>query len=191
MKMKLNLNGKGEKGSRRVKPWQAIVGVIALVMIPSLGNTFAGSITVNTAQNVEFGQGIASTAACDSAVTITPYAKYVVAQANYYLETITVSDIDFADTSTVTDTNCRGKVFKIQVLDSANTLQTWYVTGTTGSAKTDATQSGTTVTDASSGLTVIQGGSNSQTGTLSFKVDSETVILASKIDKILIQTSAN
>jgi hypothetical protein len=191
MKMKLNLSDKGGKNSRRVKPWQAIVGVIALVMVPTLGNTFAGSITVNTAQNVEFGQGIASTAACDSAVTITPYAKYVAAQANYYLETITVSNIDFADTSTATDTNCRGKVFKIQVLDSADTLQTWYVTGTTGSAKTDPTQTGTTISDKSSGLTVIQTGPNTETGTVSFKVDSETALLASRVDKILIQTSAN
>jgi hypothetical protein len=189
MKMKLNLNGKGGKGVRRVKPWQAIAGVIALVMIPTLGNTFAGSITVNTNQNIEFGQGIASTAACDDAVTITPYAKYVAAQTNYYLETITISNLNFADTATVTDTNCRGKVFKIQVLDNGNTLQEWVTTGvTTGSAKTDATQTGTTVTDKTSGLTVIQSGSNSVNGILSFKVDSETALLASRVTKILIQT---
>lgn len=188
MKMKLNLSGKGEKTSRRIKPWQAIAGVIALVMIPTLGNTFAGSIAVNTNQNVEFGQGIAATAACDDAVTITPYAKYVSAQANYYLETITVSNLDFADTATATDTNCRGKTFKIQVLDSANNLQTWYQTGQTGSATTDSTQTGTTVSAVSSGLTVIQAGSNSPTGSLSFKVDSATALLASQVNKILIQT---
>jgi hypothetical protein len=186
MKMKLNLGG---KGTRRVKPWQAIAGVIALVMIPTLGNTFAGQIAVNTNQNVEFGQGIAATAACDSSVTITPFAKYVSAQANYYLETITVSDIRFTDTVTATDTNCRGKKFTIQVLDNTNTLQTWFVTGQSGFAVTDATQSGNTISSKSSGLAVTQTGANTTTGTLSFKIESETVILASKVDKILIQTS--
>jgi hypothetical protein len=189
MKMKLNLGGKGDKSSRRIKPWQAIAGVIALVMIPTLGNTFAGSIAVNTNQNVEFGQGIAATAACDNAVTITPYAKYVTAQANYYLETITVSNIDFSDTATVTDTNCRNKVFKLQVLDSGNTLQTWFVTGNTGFAKTDATQTGNTIQEKSSGITALQTGANTETGTVVFKIDSETVILASQVSKILIQTS--
>jgi hypothetical protein len=189
MKMKLNLNGKGDKSSRRIKPWQAIAGVIALVMIPTLGNTFAGSIAVNTNQNVEFGQGIAATAACDSAVTITPYAKYVSAQANYYLETITVSDVDFSDTATVTDTNCRGKRFTLQVLDSGNTLQTWFVTGKSGYGVTDSTQLGTTISSKSSGLTVLQTGPNTETGTVVFKIDSETVILASQVSKILIQTS--
>jgi hypothetical protein len=186
MKMKLNLGG---KGIRRVKPWQAIAGVIALVMIPTLGNTFAGSIAVNTNQNVEFGQGIAATAACDDSVTITPFAKYVSAQANYYLETITVSNIRFTDTVTATDTNCRGKKFTLQVLDNANTLQTWFVTGQSGFAVTDATQLGNTIGSKSSGLTVTQTGANTTTGTLAFKIDSETVILASQVSKILIQTS--
>ena len=189
MKMKLNLGGKDAKGLRRVKPWQAIVGVIALVMVPTLGNTFAGSIAVNTNQNVEFGQGIAATAACDDSVTITPFAKYVSAQANYYLETITVSNIRFTDTATVTDTNCRGKKVTLQVLDNANTLQQWFATGQSGFAVTDSTQSGNTIGSKSSGLTVIQDGANTTTGSLSFKIDSETAILASQVSKILIQTS--
>jgi len=190
MKMKLNLNGKGEKGSRRVKPWQAIVGVIALVMIPSLGNTFAGSIVVNTAQNVEFGQGIASTAACDSAVTITPYAKYVAATTNnYVLETITVTNIELRETTTAeAGLTCLGKTIKIQVLNGSNVLQSWVTAGTTtGAATINATAGVNTTSSVTSGLTAILTGSNSATGSLEFGITSPT-LLAAEVTKILIQT---
>jgi len=190
MKMKLNLNGKGEKGSRRVKPWQAIVGVIALVMIPSLGNTFAGSITVNTAQNVEFGQGIASTAACDSAVTITPYAKYVAASTNnYVLESITVTNIELRETTTAaSNLTCLGKTIKIQVLNGSNVLQSWVAAGTTtGAATINATAGTNTTSSVTSGLTAILTGSNSATGSLEFGITSPT-LLAAEVTKILIQT---
>jgi hypothetical protein len=187
MKMKLNLGG---KGTRRVKPWQAIAGVIALVMIPTLGNTFAGQITVNTAQNVEFGQGIASTAACDSDVTITPYALYVAASTNYYLDTITVSGLELRESSTaVSNLTCLGKTLKIQVLNGSNVLQSWVTTGvTTGSATINATSGTNTLSGVTSGLTGILTGSGTASGSVELGIDSATAILASNVTKILIQT---
>lgn len=193
MKMKLNLGGKGDKSSRRIKPWQAVAGVIALVMIPTLGNTFAGSIVVNTAQNVEFGQGIASTAACDSAVTITPYALYDATQAGYFLDTITVSNIELRDTATVgaggNYLSCLGKTFKIQVLNGSNVLKSWITTGvTTGSATVNSTSGTNTASNTTSGLTVVVSGSGTAAGSVEFGIDSATVLSANEVTKILIQT---
>jgi hypothetical protein len=189
MKMKINLSGKGSGKSRRVKPWQVIAGVIALVMVPAIGNTFAGSITVNSAQNVEFGQGIASAAACDSAVTITPEAKYVTGNANYYLETITVSDLELRDTGTaLNNLSCLGKTFKIQVLDGSNVLQQWVSSGvTTGAATINGTSGTNTSSGVTSGLVATVAGSGTASGSLAFKV-STPYLLASNVTKILIQT---
>jgi hypothetical protein len=193
MKMKLNLGGKDAKGLRRVKPWQAIVGVIALVMVPTLGNTFAGSITVNTAQNVEFGQGIASTAACDSNVTITPYALYDATQAGYFLDTITVSNIELRDTSTVgaggNYLSCLGKTFKLQVLNGSNVLKSWVTAGVnTGSATVNSTSGTNTASGVTTGLSVVVTGSGSTTGSIEFGIDSTTILSAGEVTKILIQT---
>jgi len=190
MKMKLNLGGKDAKGLRRVKPWQAIVGVIALVMVPTLGNTFAGSITVNTAQNVEFGQGIASTAACDSSVTITPYALYDASQAGYFLDTITVSGIELRDSTTaVSNLTCLGKTIKIQVLNGSNVLKSWVTAGVnTGSATVNSTSGTNTASGVTSGLTVVVSGSGTATGSVEFGIDSATILSAGEVTKILIQT---
>jgi hypothetical protein len=190
MKMKLNLGGKDAKGLRRVKPWQAIVGVIALVMVPTLGNTFAGSITVNTAQNVEFGQGIASTAACDSNVTITPYALYDATQAGYFLDTITVSGIELRDSSTAaSNLTCLGKTIKLQVLNGSNVLKSWVTAGVnTGSATVNSTSGTNTASGVTSGLSVVVSGSGTATGSVEFGIDSTTILSAGEVTKILIQT---
>jgi hypothetical protein len=190
MKMKLDLKGKGDGKSRRVRPWQVIIGVVALVLVPTLGNTFAGAIAVNSAQNVEFGQGIASTAACDPDVTITPEAKYDTSTANYYLETITVSSIELRDSSTAANNlTCLGKVFKLQVLNGSNVLQAWVSAGvTTGSGTISSTAGTNTASSVTSGLTATVAGSNSATGSIAFRVNTP-YLLASAVTKILIQTS--
>jgi hypothetical protein len=189
MKMKLNLNGKDGGKSRRVKPWQVIVGVIALVMVPAVGNTFAGSITVNSAQNVEFGQGVASAAACDSNVIITPEAKYVTGSANYYLETITVSSLELRDSTTaLNNLTCLGKTFKIQVLDGSNVIQEWISAGvSTGTATPSSTSGTNTASGVTSGLVATVSGSGTSSGSLALKV-STPYLLASSVTKILIQT---
>ncbi len=189
MKMKmLNLNGKENRGSRRVKAWQVILGIVALVMVPSLGNTFAGSITVNTNGKVEFGQGITAAAACDSdGVTITPSAKYDTPTAAFYLESVTVTNIDFSNSST----KCLGKTFKLSVIDSTGATVNW-----AGSSYFGATIDSTTANNAptnktpSSNFTINSGGGTSTTGTLYFQYTGAIAsgMAANLVDKIIIQT---
>jgi hypothetical protein len=192
MKMKLNLGGKGDKSSRRVKPWQAIVGVIALVLIPTLGNTFAGSIAVNAnnGNNVEFGQGITATAACDPDVTITPSAKYDTGTAQFYLESITVSNIDFNGDTT---NSCLGKTIELSVIDSATNITPWGSGNNTVSLKvaTNANSNPTTTSPGSGFTMTTSGGNNSDSGTAYFQYTGTPItgsIKGYNVTKIIIQS---
>jgi hypothetical protein len=191
MKMKLNLGGKSEKGFRRVRPWQAIVGVIALVMIPTLGNTFAGQIAVNanSGNGVEFGQGITATAACDNDVTITPSAKYDTGTSTFYLESITVSNIDFNGDLT---NSCLGKTIELAVIDSVTNVTPWGAGNNVVSLKVAADASNApTVKTPSSGFTMsTTGGTNSDSGTAYFQYTGTISgsITGPNVTKIIIQS---
>jgi hypothetical protein len=191
MKMKLDLRGKGEGKSRRVKPWQVIVGVIALVLVPSLGNTFAGSIAVNANNGnaVEFGQGITATAACDNDVTITPSAKYDTGTATFYLESITVSNVDFNNSVT---NSCLGKTIELSVIDSATNVTNWGSGNRTVSLKVDNSSGSTAPTNASpsSGFTMSTAGGTSDSGTVYFQYTGTITgsIKGPDVTKIIIQS---
>jgi hypothetical protein len=191
MKMKLDLRGKGDGKSRRVKPWQVIIGVVALVLVPSLGNTFAGSIAVNANNGnaVEFGQGITATAACDPNVTITPSAKYDTATATFYLESITVSNVDF--NSTVTD-SCLGKTIELSVIDSATNVTPWGAGNNTVSLKVDSTSGSNTppVKTPSSNFTMTTSGATTDSGTVYFQYTGSITgsIKGPDVTKIIIQS---
>jgi hypothetical protein len=191
MKMKLDLRGKGEGKSRRVKPWQVIIGVVALVLVPSLGNTFAGSIAVNanSGNAVEFGQGITATAACDANVTITPSAKYDTGTATFYLESITVSNVDF--NSTVTD-SCLGKTIELSVIDSATNVTPWGAGNNTVSMKVDSTSGNNTPSakTPSSNFTMVTSGATTDSGTVYFQYTGTITgsIKGPDVTKIIIQS---
>jgi len=84
------------------------LGLAAVILVPTIGSTLAGSITINTNTNVEFGQGLAQTAACDpDGITLTPASTFDNATGTtgiFELGTIVISGIANA---------CTGKDFKI------------------------------------------------------------------------------
>jgi len=88
----------------------AIVGVVALA---TLGSTLAGSININSGQNVEFGQGVSVTASCDvtAGITLAPTAAFINAEGTgtFNLGTIAFSGID---------STCVGKVFTLKAYDN-------------------------------------------------------------------------
>jgi hypothetical protein len=191
MKMKLDLKGKGDGKSRRVKPWQVIIGVVALVLVPSLGNTFAGSIAVNANNGnaVEFGQGITATAACDNDVTITPSAKYDTATAQFYLESITVSNVDFNNSVT---NSCLGKTIELSVIDSATNVTPWGAGNNTFSLKVDSSSGSNTPTNKtpSSNFTMTTAGGQTDSGTVYFQYTGTITgsIKGPDVTKIIIQS---
>ena len=85
------------------------LGLAAVILVPTIGSTLAGSITVS-GDAIEFGQGVVTTAACDGAITVTPESALV--GVGFIATAIAVTDIGAA--------GCTGKVFTIKALDIAN-----------------------------------------------------------------------
>ena len=115
----LNLDSGDEAAppNKKKSKWLKIgIGVSALVLIPTIGSTLAGSISINAGSGVEFGQGVVSTAACDGAITVAPTSQLTSSfptsplgngsrpgVAPYFsLGAITVSDIDGSTCDPVT-----------------------------------------------------------------------------------------
>ena len=114
----LNLDSGDEAATpnKKKSKWLKIgIGLSALVLIPTIGSTLAGSISINAGSGVEFGQGVVSTAACDGAITVAPTSELTSSidssipngsmpgVAPYFsLGTISVSDIDGSTCDPVT-----------------------------------------------------------------------------------------
>jgi len=95
------------RGRKRLDGFtKLVIVVVAAVLIPKIGSTFAGSITLNGDQSVEFGQGTVMTTACDESITITPTSSFNTVAKNFDLGEITVSGLDasacYADMFTIT-----------------------------------------------------------------------------------------
>ena len=122
----LNLDSGDEAAppNKKKSKWLKIgIGVSALVLIPTIGSTLAGSISINAGSGVEFGQGNVSTAACDGDITVAPTSALTTTidstvptgsmpeSAPYFsLGTISVSDINGA--------TCQDVTFIIRAYDS-------------------------------------------------------------------------
>jgi hypothetical protein len=106
----LNLNSGDEAATPNKKrsKWLKIgIGLSALVLIPTIGSTLAGSININAGSAVEFGQGVVSTAACDGAITVAPTSQLTIptnpSTLPYFsLGGFRVSDIDGSSCDPVT-----------------------------------------------------------------------------------------
>ena len=110
----LNLGSDDEpvkKKKSNTRNLKIALGLAAVILIPTIGSTLAGSITVGTGA-VEFGQGVVTTAACDTAITVTPTS--VLTAGSFKLDVVTVSGVA---------AECDGKYFTIKVLDSSNVAQ--------------------------------------------------------------------
>ena len=82
------------------------LGLAAVILIPTIGSTLAGAISINAGAGVEFGQGILATAACGN-LTLTPTAVFTNVQdaGSFALTTVTVSAIPIG---------CSGRKFTIK-----------------------------------------------------------------------------
>ena len=81
------------------------LGLAAVILVPTIGTTLAGSIAVSGGA-VEFGQGSITAAACDSTMTILPSASFTntTGAGSFNVGTVVVSGIADA---------CSGKAFKL------------------------------------------------------------------------------
>jgi len=164
-----------------------IFGAALLLVIPLLGNTFAGTITINNVGGkVEFGQGIAQTVACDSdGVTIVPSAAYDSATTRFNISSILVNGINLTDSATA----CAGKTFKLYVVDTASALAKYVTTLVDNmSVSANPTTGGFSSTNAGTGTTLTK--STGSTTNESFTATiTAPFFSAGDVNKIIIQSS--
>jgi hypothetical protein len=72
-----------------------LLGISALIVVPAIGTTLAANISISSG-TVQFGQGTATAAACDSTITVVPNASFNETSNDFTLGSVTVSDLDWA-----------------------------------------------------------------------------------------------
>jgi hypothetical protein len=95
----LNLGGAAESNShapKSRKKLRVLLGIGALAAVTGIGSTLAANISLNGGGNVEFGQGVATTAACDDDITLTPISEFSNTEedATFAMTAIQISGID-------------------------------------------------------------------------------------------------
>lgn len=102
---------------------KSLAGLATVAAIAVLGSTLAANISLGSSSSIEFGQGVQTTTACDSSVTVTPTSRFINAAGagTFYLSTISLTGIDASNS---TD-KCSGKIFTLNAYDdvSASPLQ--------------------------------------------------------------------
>ena len=111
----LNLDSGDEAATpnKKKSKWLKIgIGVSALVLIPTIGSTLAGTITIGSG-SVEFGQGVVDTAACDDTISVAPTSTLNAGNPPstppfFEILSITLSGIG---------SDCFGKTFRLSAYD--------------------------------------------------------------------------
>ena len=93
-----------KKKNSNTRNLKIALGLAAVILVPTIGSTLAGSISINAGSGVEFGQGVVTTAACDDSITITPESALVV--GTFMATAVAVTNIGDAD--------CEAKFFTVK-----------------------------------------------------------------------------
>jgi len=113
----LNLDSGDEAATpnKKKSKWLKIgIGLSALVLIPTIGSTLAGSITIGSG-SVEFGQGVVDTAACDGNISVAPTSTLTFTTASIPLPVFEMLAIQLSGIGA----GCDDKTFRISAYDSS------------------------------------------------------------------------
>ena len=126
----LRFDEAGSSTPRRKKSSRGMIIAGLIATLFGVGSAFASTtIGINGGTPVALGQGVTAVAACDSAITVKPITqmKVVSTTPTFYLETITVTDVD---TGTATSGNngvgCAGKYLNLQVFQTVSPTTSAY-----------------------------------------------------------------
>ena len=112
----LNFDQDGKSKSR--KPLKVLLGIGGLAAVVALASTLAAGININSGP-VEFGQGVASTTACDSDLTITPNSEFDNSygpNGDFLFSGFEISELD------TTVGGCAGKAFTIKAYGETSSV---------------------------------------------------------------------
>jgi hypothetical protein len=100
--MTLNLESFDESPKKKSKTkYKAALGVGSVVSLFGIGSTLAANISLNGGGNVEFGQGVATTAACDEdGFSITPVTRYDNEYSFFRVDYVQISGVDLTPEGT-------------------------------------------------------------------------------------------
>jgi hypothetical protein len=100
--MTLNLESFNEGSKKKSNSkYKAALGVGSVVSLFGIGSTLAANISLNGGGNVEFGQGVATTAACDEdGFTITPVTYFNNQWSVFLVDNVEVTGIDLTPEGT-------------------------------------------------------------------------------------------
>jgi hypothetical protein len=137
---------------------KSLAGLATVAAVAVLGSTLAANISLGTGSALEFGQGVQTTAACDSSITVSPQVSFVNSASNpqFMLSTISLSDVDATVQGSGDPTGCDGKTLTINaygdtsatplsIASSSNTAYSYATVGVKASG-TMTTSPGVTVT---------------------------------------------
>jgi hypothetical protein len=116
-----------------IMPMLAVV--VSVAVVGGMSTTLAGTINLGTNNTVEFGQGVVTTAACDTSISITPASAFDTSTSTFSVATIALGNIGTkvksgSETSTV-GSGCLGKTMTIRAYNQQGTaLDVTSVTGT-------------------------------------------------------------
>ena len=101
--------------------------VVSVAVVGGMSTTLAGTISLNTSGSVEFGQGVITTAACDTSIKILPKSAFDSSSAEvpFYVEEIELQDIGIKSSGTDTATaggGCLGKRLTLKAYDADGDL---------------------------------------------------------------------
>jgi hypothetical protein len=103
-----------------IMPMLAVV--VSVAVVGGMSTTLAGTISLNTSNSVEFGQGVVSTAACDTTIKILPASSFDTSTSTFSVSTITLADIGISGDTATVGGGCLGKVLTLRAYKADGTV---------------------------------------------------------------------
>lgn len=172
-----NENGAPEK--KKNKKTGALLILAGVALTTSLGGVFAANTTINLGSNIEFGQGTAATAVCDTSITAN-------VEQSWSSTTFTVSRVGLTGIDAVA---CGGKTIKVALLDSSGAAICSINGAGTAASKSLGSAASNVYTIADSTDDVITFAAGSAGNTVSYGVTPTGTCNAVSVDKVALTTS--
>ena len=139
---------------------KSLAGLATVAAVAVLGSTLAANISLGSGSALEFGQGVQTTSACDSAITLSPKVTFINSSTNpqFYFSTVSFSDVDTRTAgqgSTIGGgTGCAGKTLTLNAYGDTSATPISFATVSNSLASVATISIATNAITAGSGFTI-------------------------------------